>query len=172
MELQNGWNYKMDGEIKGPKMQKELIKYIEENKEKHYRMAYSYVRNQEDALDLVQDTIVKALKHVGSIKHKEYLGTWFCRILMNTCKTHLKKKNRCIYIDEIEEMAVVTQDKEQVLDMEDAMRKLTPNERNILLLRYYEDLEFKEVAQITSQNISTVKSTLYRTMKKLKKLLE
>ena len=41
-------------------MQKEIIDYIEENKEKHYRIAYSYVKNQEDALDIIQDTIVKA----------------------------------------------------------------------------------------------------------------
>ena len=47
-------------------MQSELINYILENKEKHYQIAYSYVRNQEDALDIIQDAIVKALKNEGS----------------------------------------------------------------------------------------------------------
>lgn len=153
-------------------MQNELIKYIEENKEKHYRIAYSYVRNQEDALDIIQDTIVKALKNEGSLKNKEYLGTWFCRILINTCKDYLRKQNKYISLEVVEDLALMQQDKEQVLDMEEAVSHLSPNEKTILLLRYYEELELKEIASAMNQNLSTVKSTLYRTVKKLKGLLE
>ncbi len=153
-------------------MQSELIKYIEENKEKHYRVAYGYVRNREDALDVVQDTIIKALKNESSLKNKEYLGTWFYRILINTCKDYLKRQNRCIRLEEVESLTTLEKDKEQILDMEEAVSRLLPNEKTILLLRYYEELELKEIASITQQNLSTVKSTLYRTIKKLKILLE
>lgn len=80
--------------IEGKNMETEIINYILKNKDKHYRMAYSYVKNKEDALDIVQDTIVKALKHQGSLRDKAYLNTWFYKILINTCKTHLQKQNR------------------------------------------------------------------------------
>lgn len=155
-------------------MQSELINYILENKEKHYQIAYSYVRNQEDALDIIQDAIVKALKNEGSLKNKEYLGTWFCRILINTCKTHLKKKNKYISIEEnIHFESIDTrQDEEQMIEIEEAIGQLPYNEKTIILLRYYEELELKEIASITSQNLSTVKSTLYRTIRKLKNILE
>lgn len=153
-------------------MQKEIIDYIEENKEKHYRIAYSYVKNQEDALDIIQDTIVKALKYENNLKNREYLGTWFCRILINTCKTHLNKKNKVIYLNEMEDTPMPTSDQDQHLDIEEAMKHLAPHEQEVILLRFYQGLELQEVADVTEKNISTVKSTLYRTMKKLKKLLE
>ena len=153
-------------------MQRDLIQYIEDNKEKHYRMAYSYVQNQEDALDVIQDTIIKALRNQSTLKNKEYLGTWFCRILINTCKDHLKRQSKCISLEEVDLGAEAASDKDQVMDMEEAMNQLSPNEKAIVLMRYYEDLELKEIASVTQQNLSTVKSTLYRTIKKLKDLLE
>ena len=102
------------------------------------------------------------------------MGTWFCRILINTCKTHLKKKNKYISIEEnIHFESIDTrQDEEQMIEIEEAIGQLPYNEKTIILLRYYEELELKEIASITSQNLSTVKSTLYRTIRKLKNILE
>ena len=154
------------------KMQKEMIKYIEDNKEKHYRIAYSYVKNQEDALDIVQDTIVKALKYEHSLKNKEYMGTWFCRILINNCKTYLNQKNKVIYIEEIEDLAIPSSNQDQIIEIKQAIEKLNMPEKEIVLLRFYQGLELKEVAEVTTKNLSTVKSTLYRAIKKLKQLLE
>lgn len=152
-------------------MQNEIIQYIEQNKEKHYRIAYSYVKNQEDALDIIQDTIIKALKYEKSLKHKEYLSTWFCRILINNCKTYLKKKDKVVYIEAIETLEIDHSNEEQKMDIEWAIEKLNTQEKEIILLRFYQGLELKEVAEVTSKNLSTVKSTLYRAMKKLKTLL-
>lgn len=154
------------------KMQKEIIQYIKDNKEKHYRIAYSYVKNQEDALDIVQDTIVKALKYERSLKNSEYMGTWFCRILINNCKTYLKKKNKVIYIEEMEDLVIESSNHEQIIDIQQAIDRLNTHEREIILLRFYQGLELKEVAEATGKNLSTVKSILYRGMKKLKVLLE
>lgn len=73
-------------------MENKIINYIIENKEKYYRIAYSYVKNKEDALDIVQDAIVKALRYQHTLKDVNYLNTWFCKIIINTCKTYLQKK--------------------------------------------------------------------------------
>ena len=63
--------------IEGKSMEQEIINYILQNKEKHYRLAYSYVKNKEDALDIVQDSIVKKLKYQNNLKDITYLNTLF-----------------------------------------------------------------------------------------------
>lgn len=160
--------------IEGKHMETEIINYILKNKEKHYRMAYSYVKNKEDALDIVQDTIVKALKYQDSLRNITYLNTWFYKILINTCKTHLQKQNRYIDMEDtyLESHETPTYDHYQFFDLEEALDHLSYNEKTIILLRYFNDLELKEISTILGQNLSTVKSTLYRTLKKLKLLLE
>ena len=64
----------------------ELVEnFIVENREAHYRLAYSYVRNKENALDIVQDAILKALSSIDRLEEIAYLKTWFYRIIVNTC---------------------------------------------------------------------------------------
>ena len=83
-----------------------LIQYILENQDRFYRVAYSYTRHQEDALDVVQNAVCKALEAHESIKNEDAIRTWFYRILINECltvlgfgslptgiKTALKRKN-------------------------------------------------------------------------------
>ncbi|MET0958889.1 MAG: sigma factor, partial [Psychrobacillus psychrotolerans] len=58
--------------------------YIVENQNAHYRLAYSYVKNKESALDIIQESIMKALNSIDSLEQIQYLKTWFYRILINT----------------------------------------------------------------------------------------
>ncbi len=160
--------------IEGKHMENKIINYIIENKEKYYRIAYSYVKNKEDALDIVQDAIVKALRYQHTLKDVNYLNTWFCKIIINTCKTYLQKKNRYIdtWDEALESYGEPTYDHYKPFELEEALDHLSYNEKIIVLLRYYNSLELKEIAHIMDQNLSTVKSTLYRALKKLKPLLE
>ena len=64
-----------------------LIQYIVENQDRFYRVAYSYTRHQEDALDAVQSAVCKALEAHKNIKNAEAIKTWFYRILINECLT-------------------------------------------------------------------------------------
>lgn len=160
--------------IEGKHMENKIINYIIANKEKYYRLAYSYVKNKEDALDIVQDAIVKALRYQHTLKDALYVHTWFCKIIINTCKTYLQKQNR--YIDlEDDTLAYYdepTYDYYKSLELEEALDHLSYKEKTIILLRYYNGLELKEIADIMDQNLSTIKSTLYRALKKLRPLLE
>lgn len=160
--------------IEGKRMETEIINYILKNKEKHYRLAYSYVKNKEDALDIVQDAILKALKYQNSLKDIAYLNTWFYKIIINTAKTHLQKQNRYIDMedDTLESYKSPIYDQYKHFELEDALEQLSYKEKTIITLRYFNQFELKEVADITEQNLSTVKSTLYRSLKKLKLLLE
>lgn len=60
-----------------------LISCITENQNRFYRVAYSYVKNEEDALDAVQNTVCKALESYRNLKNAEAVRTWFYRILIN-----------------------------------------------------------------------------------------
>lgn len=155
-------------------MEQEIINYILINKEKHYRLAYSYVKNKEDALDIVQDAIVKVLKYQHTLRDRTYLNTWFYKIIINTCKTYLQKQHRYINIEDklLETYKEPIYDNYKHLELEEALDHLSYNEKTIILLRYFNQLELKEVASIMDQNLSTVKSTLYRSLKKLKLVLE
>ena len=55
----------------------ELIEFIESNQENFYRVAYAYVKHQEDALDIVHDAIVKALQKHHTLRNPKYMKTWF-----------------------------------------------------------------------------------------------
>ena len=60
-----------------------IVDYIIKNQNKFYRLAFSYVQNQEDALDAVQSAVCKALGHSSDLKNKKAVKTWFYRILVN-----------------------------------------------------------------------------------------
>ena len=71
-----------------------LIQYIEKNEEKWYRVAYYYARDQEVAMDIVQEAITKALTKISSIKQAEFMKTWFYRILINTAIDEAKRNKK------------------------------------------------------------------------------
>ncbi len=74
------------------------VDYIVENQNKFYRLAYSYVQNKEDALDVVQNAVFKALENCGSLRNEDAVRTWFYRIVVNESLLFLKKrkKNGCL----------------------------------------------------------------------------
>lgn len=152
-------------------MEKELVRLIEDNKEKYYRVAFSYVKNRENALDIVHEAIVKALQKVDSLRCREYLETWFYRILINESVSFVRKNKRIIYFDELSETlvaAVEDIDREQYMTLYEAIDNLSPKFKTVVILRYFEDMKFEQIAQITSTKLSTVKARLYKALKLLK----
>ncbi len=145
-----------------------LIHYIENNSEKIYRLAYSYMKNEQDALDVVQDAIYKAIKSVNQLKNKEHYKTWFYRIVVNTSLTSLKKKKRVVLVDQFDEEASPEVDHDHYIDLYKAIGDLNEEHRTIIQLRYFADLKLEEIAEITKINVSTVKTRLYRTLGILK----
>ena len=72
----------------------EIVAYIIENQNKFYRLAYSYVGKREDALDLVQNAVCRALEHYGGLKNAAAVRAWFYRILVNECLRMIKERER------------------------------------------------------------------------------
>ncbi len=151
-----------------------LIQYILENQDRFYRVAYSYTRNQEDALDVVQSAVCKALEAHKSIKNKDAVKTWFYRILINECLTVLKKRKKLLLTNDDQGREEVYYEKgyEQDDDLEKELDRLEPDVQGIIKLRFFEEMSLKEISCITGLNLNTVKTKLYRGLKQLKENIQ
>ncbi len=147
----------------------ELVLLIENEQERFYRIAYSYVKDREDALDIVHNAIVKALQSCPGLRSPEYAQTWFCRILINESISFLRRERRLVPLEEIPEAESAPEpERETYLDLYAALDKLPPELKTVVILRFFEDMKLDEIAQVLPANLSTVKSRLYRALKLLK----
>ena len=151
-------------------LEQQISDYIIKYKENHYRLAYSYVHNVDDALDIVQESIYKAMSSMDSLKNPSYIKTWFYRILVNTSLDLLRKRKRMIVVDDEVLASYETGEIDDYLniDLQRALNSLPDNYRNVIVLRYFEDLKIKEIAEILDENINTVKTYLYKSLEILR----
>ena len=135
-----------------------------------YRIAFSYVHNEADAQDIVQESAYKAIYNAGKLKKQEYARTWICKIVINEAISLLRKRTR----EQTEPMdkELAGKETEDVTDLRDALKKLPPEEKTVIILRFFEEMKLEEIAAVCEENVNTVKSRLYRTLKKLKLDLE
>lgn len=149
---------------------KDLIKKnLTENYSRYYRLAYSYVKNESDALDVVQEAAYKAMDKCDTLKNMDYAGSWICRIVMNEAYNMLRKRQKEEY--QTQEADLSSEDHYEDLDLRQALLQLREEEQTVIYLRYYEDRQLDEIAEITKEKLSTVKSRLYRAVGKLKMAL-
>lgn len=135
-----------------------------------YRVAFSYVHNEADAQDIVQESAYKAIYHAGKLKNPEYAKTWICRIVINEAISFLRKQKK----EQTEpiEKDYASREAEDVTDLKAALARLPEEERLVITLRFFEDMKLEKIAAVCEESVNTVKSRLYRTLKKLKQDLE
>lgn len=148
-----------------------LIDFIQDNQQSIYRLAYSYVKNQEIALDMVQETVYKAIKSWEKIEDIKGIKPWFCKILVNNCMDELRKRKREITLSP-EEIPEQSEDslanKANSIVLHNALDELDNETKTVIVLRYFEDMKLTEIAKVLEENISSVKSRLYRGLRSLK----
>lgn len=151
-----------------------LIEYIKDNQEKLYRIAFSYSKNEEAALDIVQEAITKALKNINKLREESYIKTWFYRILINEALQYIRKNKRILTceLEAIENKVDCNVDLAEGLDIYKYVQNLNEKLKTVIILRFFEDMKISEIARITKTNESTVKSRLYKGLKELKRLIE
>ena len=117
-----------------------LIDYVKKNQEKLYRIAFSYSKNEETALDIVQEAITRALKNINKLKNEEYVKTWFYRILINECLQYIKKNKRIITceLQEIENK-IVWNDNISIdgIDVYKYVQTLNEKLKTVIILRFF-----------------------------------
>ena len=125
-------------------------------------------------MDLVQDAVVKALQHWESLREPEAVRSWFYRILVREGLSFLRQNRRVIYLAEPPEQIQSSQESalEDREALQQAIDRLSPKLKTVVLLRFYEEMQLSEIAEITGTNLSTVKSRLYKGLKKLRESLQ
>jgi RNA polymerase sigma-70 factor, ECF subfamily len=146
-------------------------------REKLYRTAYTYVRNEQDALDIYQEAIYTAYVSLKKLKNPERFSSWITRIVVFKAIDFIRKDTRQFPTDEEEIFAelIAPENEEYILhsmDLSEAFKLLHPTVKSIILLRYYHDLPVKEIATIMKFPEGTVKSHLSRAKKELRPILK
>jgi len=149
------------------KMEKLLTRCIKDHQEQVYRLAFSYVKNKDDALDIVQDSIYKAMTRIDGLKDPEAVKSWFYRIVVNTALDFLRrsKKVRTMDHEMIEMHASGTEDDYTNFDLKRTLEELPEKYRSVIVLRYFEDMKIDEVAAVLGENVNTVKTRLYQALR-------
>lgn len=145
-----------------------------EKYDQYYRLAYSYIHNDADACDIVQNGAYKALRGSGTLKNAAYAETWVYRIMLNECFRHLRQPRKYSYeaMQETGFELSYTEDNCDKIDLRRALDALPEKDKAVVILRYFEDRKLEEIADILEENVNTVKSRLYRSIKKLRDHLE
>ncbi|APO46980.1 RNA polymerase subunit sigma-70 [Paenibacillus xylanexedens] len=146
------------------KTEKILTHCIIEHKENVYRLAYSYVKNKEDALDIVQDSIYKAMTHLELLKNPDAVKSWFYRIVVNTALDFLRSNKKVQAMDHemIETYSPGTEDTYTDIDLKQTLESLPDKYKSVIILRYFEDMKIEEVAAVLDENVNTIKTRLYQ----------
>ena len=153
-------------------LQDAFITFIHTHQKSLYLLAYSYTKNEQDALDVVQDSIQKGWLALDRLTNLEQMKSWFYTILVRTAIDLLRKQKRVELIGDDSLLQISEQDTYCNLDLQQALHQLPLQLREVVVLRYFEDLKIEDVAHILTIPLSTVKSRLYKALKLLKIELE
>ena len=136
-------------------------------------VAYSYLKNREEALDAVQTAVCRAWEQQDRLREPEAVRTWFYRILLNESMNHHRRAKRLVPLeDTLLETPVPARDPGERLDLYDAIERLDWKEQTVVRLRFFEDMKLEEIARVTNTNLNTVKSRLYKSLRRLRELTE
>lgn len=149
---------------------------------KVYLLAYSYLRNNEDALDIVQETFLRLYQKVNMFRSEKNFQTWLLQIAKNLCIDYYRKnysRSKDYQSDKnIEEVNVPVQndqDSHTYCDLKrvfgECLDRLTEKQRLIFVMKHYNNLEYKEIAQILRISVGTVKSLHFKAVSNLRALM-
>ncbi len=154
---------------------------MDEYGERLIRLSYTYVKNWEDAEDIVQEVFTTCYEKIETFRGEGPLKSWLYTITVNRCKDHLKSWfHRNIWTgivfesfipspEKSPELKLIVDDEYRVLAEE--LLKLPVKYREILILHYQESMSVQEISELINMKSSTVKSRLHRGRQQLKKAI-
>ncbi|PAD75326.1 MULTISPECIES: RNA polymerase sigma factor [Paenibacillus] len=155
-----------------------LLQLILADQDAYYRLAYSYMGNEHDAMDALEDMIVTIYEKIDQLHHGEAFYSWSKTILVNRCKTLLRNRTRYLPMQGEEEasLAGMTDDNpfrysESAMNMQELLSHLNAKQREVIELRYIHDLSYQTIADMTGAPLGTIKSRMTQGLKKLKDLI-
>ncbi len=134
-----------------------------------YRLALSMLHNQQDAEDVVSESVLIAYENLNQLRNTERFKAWIMQIAANESRKLYRKAKRTSYVDSVEEYLPVFEDKHH--ELWDVIQQMELSFREVIILYYYEQLPIKEISKILNIPIGTVKSRLSRSKKQLRDML-
>lgn len=138
-----------------------------------YRVARLIVGDPTEAADATHDAFVAAWRGWPGLRDRSRLDAWFGRILVNTCRNHVRRLRRRSVVDIGEALATPDPVRSPQLavddrsELEPAFLRLTPDQREVLVLRYYLDLPVDQIAARLGIPSGTVKSRIHNALRAL-----
>ena len=135
-----------------------------------YKVAIAMTKNDDDALDCIQEAILQAYISIKDLRQDEYFKTWLIKILINKCNALLKKNKKILNLD----VSIAENDKVEQsdrLELKDSINNLDSNLKIIVILYYYEDMSIKDISESLNIPQGPIKSRLSRARSKLKEML-
>lgn len=139
---------------------------VREQQRQLYRIAISYTASSADAEDAMQEALLRAWKRRDTLRNPAYFSTWLNRILINECKTLLRKRKRQFPTSDLPNLAVPPPD-EQAMALRTALFALPEKYRVPLVLNLLEGYTLREIAAMLSLPMGTVKTRIARAKQKL-----
>ena len=147
--------------------------------ERALSLAYYRTGRREDALDIVQDAFIRMYKVLPGWQPKASLFTWLYRVIVNLSVDRGRALARTgkVSLDNIPEPSekknshnprAVLEGKETATVIEEAVAQLPPKQRDVFILRQYQHLRLKEIAQIQGCSVGAVKANLFQALRKLR----
>lgn len=150
---------------------------------KIYGFIYRYVGDREEARDLTQETFAKAYKNLGRLSDPGKFSSWLYKIALNECRMRFRRRrwDTVPLLDSVEaplakadqptpEQALASTEMAQLL--REALSKLPEEQKTVILMKEYQGLKFREIAQVLDLPLSTAKSRMYLGLKTLRRLME
>lgn len=136
-----------------------------------YRLAYYYLGNSQDAEDAVGETVLKAYENFASLRKEEAFRQWILKILVNQCKSQLRKNGSRKTSELLEEPSYHPELGDAVI-AKDLLSKLSREERRIVALVVFGGYKGEEIARIMHCRHSTIRSKYRRALKKLEQQIQ
>lgn len=147
---------------------------IKNNKEYLYKMAFLYVKDEQDALEVIHETVYRAFLNIEKLKKAKFFNTWITRILINVSIDFLKRKGKNQMLDEStpirkERCEISTEEK---LDLYNAIDLLNDNYKTVIIMMYFNDMKIKDISKVMETPENTVKTYLRRAKQALGEILK
>jgi RNA polymerase sigma factor (sigma-70 family) len=153
-----------------------------------FNIAIRYLKNEDDAMDALQESFIKIFRHLNSFKEDSRFDTWVYRIVVNTCNDMLRKNSNQKITDSIFktedeketiiEIPDITGSPEEVFDKKEktehiisCLEKLNQEQKEIIVLRDIHGFSYDEISEILDCSIGTVKSRINRSRLRLREIL-
>ncbi|TGE35210.1 sigma-70 family RNA polymerase sigma factor [Desulfosporosinus fructosivorans] len=147
-----------------------LINLIMRQKQDYYRLAYVYMKNHDDALDIMEDMILRVYENIKKLKDEHAFYSWSKTILVNCCKNNLRRNSKVLFLNDVPEGSYdeAFGVKEDQIILESHWSRLNQKYQEVLKLRYYLDMDYESIATVLKIPLGTVKSRIHTGMQKLK----